>query len=67
MKELDYLIMSKALAETLERAGDPLTEDQLIVISGTLSVYQLKIEQHGLAALIENLRRSVCRKEDKQR
>jgi len=54
-KDLSFTILPIAVAKTMDKAGCPLSEQQLSVLHGCLALYQLKIEVDGLDALIENL------------
>lgn len=57
MADLDYTIVGKTIAKTLANGNAPLSDEQYVLLQGALSLYLLKIEMHGLEALIKNLKK----------
>ena len=51
----DFTLMPKEIAETLEKLGCPLTEEQYLIMSGTLAQHQLMIEDCGLEKWLDQL------------
>lgn len=53
----DYTKLPKIVAETMEKAGLPLTEDQYILLTGSLALHQKHMEK--LEARIEGLKLAI--------
>ncbi len=52
---LDYSVIPMCIKKTLESEGVPLTEEQYMLLSGSLGAAQLMIEQIGLDGAIDSL------------
>lgn len=54
---MDFTTVPIAIAETMKKAGCPLSEQQMDVLSGAVGLYLWKIEEHGLESLIQTLKK----------
>jgi len=63
---LDYTLIPKAIAETMAKAGAPLTDDQKMLLSGALAGYQESISVLGLSRVVSNLESQRAARETKK-
>jgi len=52
---MNFTLLPAAIADTLERGGNGLNEDQRMLLMGSLAFWQSQIEMKGLCAVIEGL------------
>lgn len=51
----DYTVIGKAIAKTMEIANEPLSENQYLLLQGTIGAYLINIEKLGLDQVLKNV------------
>ena len=52
---MDYTVVAKAIIDTINTAGEPLTEEQTMLLYGAIGGILIGINEIGLRKVIENI------------
>lgn len=56
--KLDFRVLAPALADALEQAGTPLTEDQKIYVRGFFMGFNANVAHSGAGKVLTNLQKT---------